>query len=261
MNWGVEPSGKVATCTRQNPSPPGFKNFRRVPVNCSWCRRGCKRCSKNRGYYPGCPGWNAFRYFYVGGFGASNKASWKMKVWYITFLFHTALQPLDFFRGCQRIFHKPKGWWPPLLRFFPDSHLNYHPRLVVVTICCFWDFPWYLRDGVSCKFVPWTQWRCASADMAFLPCFPICTPSMCVNFQKSHLKTDTQRLSTPLQLVSLSITNFEFRTGFVRNGKKTHVPWHGKLAEICIWYWSQTRDFLSFYRKLWYTDLISTTMY
>jgi len=36
----------------------GFKNFRRVPVNCSWCRRGCKRCSKNRGYYPGiCKKW------------------------------------------------------------------------------------------------------------------------------------------------------------------------------------------------------------
>eukprot|EP00434_Breviolum_minutum_P008873 symbB.v1.2.007824.t2/scaffold463.1/size291460/5 len=34
------------------------KNFRRVPVNCSWCRRGCKRCSKNRGYLPGiCKKW------------------------------------------------------------------------------------------------------------------------------------------------------------------------------------------------------------
>eukprot|EP00438_Fugacium_kawagutii_P030648 Skav221854 [mRNA] locus=scaffold1175:82617:95084:+ [translate_table: standard] len=27
----------------------GVHNLRRVPVNCSWCRRGCKRCSKNKG--------------------------------------------------------------------------------------------------------------------------------------------------------------------------------------------------------------------
>ena len=83
-----------------------------------------------------------------------------------------------------------------------------------------------------------------SADMAFLRCFLICTPSfMCVNFRKSHLKMDTQRLSTPLQLVSFSIANFKFLTGSARNGKKTHVPWHGKLAESCIQYWSQTRAF------------------
>lgn len=27
----------------------GLRNLRRVPVNCSFCRRGCKRCSKNKG--------------------------------------------------------------------------------------------------------------------------------------------------------------------------------------------------------------------
>lgn len=27
----------------------GAPNLRRVPITCSWCRRGCKRCSKNKG--------------------------------------------------------------------------------------------------------------------------------------------------------------------------------------------------------------------
>ena len=27
----------------------GAANLRRVPITCGWCRRGCKRCSKNKG--------------------------------------------------------------------------------------------------------------------------------------------------------------------------------------------------------------------